>query len=91
MEDEQEEAPVDESTLPPVPIWPIWVGMVCAAAGLIVFALHPNNWTFWLGLPLSEAPLWFAYWWRSDRAEKLGYTRPNYNHVPEPGVSWGPP
>lgn len=87
-----EEQAVDESTLPPVPIWPIWAGMVGAAAGVIVFALYPNNWTFWLGLPLSQVPLCIAWWWRSSRLVKLGYTRPGYDDAPDPGIgAWDPP
>lgn len=89
---EPEPEPVDESTLPPVPLWPIWIGMAIAAAGLVLFAVYPNGWMFWLGLPLSEIPLWIAFWRRWDKAKKLGYREPeSFDAVPQAGEIWGPP
>lgn len=89
-----EPEPVDESTLPRVPIWPIYVTGAFALIGAVLFLMHPTDPMFWIAQLVFGAPLLFVWEWRWEKARKLGYREPKSpGAAPDGdfGGMWGPP
>lgn len=96
MDDANTDGPQPEVppvALPPVPMWPIWVGVVIALVGAVLFVMHPTDPMFWIAQLGFGLPLLIAWDWRWERAKKLGYAEPKGSGSPDAdfGGMWGPP
>ena len=84
--------PVDESTLPRVPIWPVCTAAILALLGAILYVISPTASVFWIAVVIGGTSIGVSAGWHSRAARQAGYREPEYSSIPDGdgGGLWGP-